>query len=159
MANYPEWYAEMTVMDGVQRTSTMSFRVPEATAKLYVAAADKAARDATAIGVFFAALLETTLCAEVSRRVYVIDKNMPVGAVDDTVLRGNKIVVGYQSGAGNFTFTIPGRDGTSYTQKPDEPEIDITASGDFKTFYESFETVCLGPNGIAVDVTKAYLND
>jgi hypothetical protein len=159
MANYPEWYAEMTLVDGVGRTSVVSARVPEATAKLYFAAADKAARDATAIGVHFSKLLEVTLCEEQSRRVYVIDKTAPVGAIDDSVLRGNKIVVGFQSGAGNYTFTLPGRDATAYTQKTDEPEIDISAAGDFKTFYESFETVCLGPTGLSADVTKAYLND
>jgi hypothetical protein len=159
MANYPSWVAEIGLQDGVNRRSTMAFYVPEATAKLYMAAADKAARDATAIGTFLTLCLTVTEMTEVYRRVYVQDLTSPVSALDDDILRGNKIVVGFQSGPKNFTMTIPGRDATAYTQKADSPEIDISAAGDFKTWYEAFETACLSIDGLSVDVTKAYLND
>lgn len=159
MANYPSWVAEIGLIDGVTRHSTMSFRVPEATAKTYMAAADKAARDATAIGLLLSACLTVTSMEETYRRVYVEDLNSPVGDVADTILRGNKIVVGYQSGPGNFTFTIPGRDGTAYTQQADKVSLDLSATDAFTDFISLVESTALGPGGLAISVTKAYLND
>lgn len=159
MTNYPTWYASMTVRDGAQRPSTLSFRVPEATAKLYFAAADKAARDATAIGLLFAGFLTLTKGVEESRSVTVRDETSPLVYPDEDVLRGNKIVVGYLTGAQVAKITIPARDGTAFTQKEDSIEIDITAAGDFADWITLFEATALGPNGLAVDVFKAYLND
>lgn len=159
MAAYEEAYAEITTIDGVNRTSTTTWRVPIATAKTYLAAADRAARDATAIGLLFAAFLQCTLSSMQSRRVYILDKDAPIAPIADTVLRGNKLVVGYESGGKNYTFTIPARDGTAYTQNPNEPTVDITAAGDFADFITALESTVVGPNNIAVDVTKAYLND
>lgn len=159
MANYPTWVAEIGLRDGVKRDSIMSFRVPEATAKLYMAAVDKAARDATAIGLLLSAVLTVSLCAERYRRVYVEDKTAPVTNPADTVLRGNKVVVGYQSGPGNYTFTIPGRDPSAYTQNADEVTIDISATGEFADFLALVASTALGPTGLSVAATEAYLND
>jgi len=159
MANYPTWFASLTVRDGAQRASTIQFRVPEATAKLYFAAADKAARDATAIGLLFAAFLTLTGATEQMRSVTVQDEAAPVSYPAETVLRGNKIVAGYHSGAGDFNITVPARDETAYTQKENSIEIDIAAAGDFADWITLFESTALGPNGLAVDVFKAYVND
>ncbi len=159
MANYPKWYAEIGLRDGVLRNSRMVFRVPEATAKLYFAAADKAARDATAIGGLLTACLTVTQMTETYRKVWVEDETAPVTTLADTILRGNKVTVGYESGADNFVFTIPARDASAYTQNADQLSIDIEAAGDFKTFYELVETVCIGPTGLSLNVTKAYIND
>lgn len=94
MANYPAWYCEIGLIDGALRKSSVVFRVPEATAKLYMAAADKAARDATAIGGLLTKVLTVTQMAETFRKCWVEDKTAPVSAVADDILRGNKIVVG-----------------------------------------------------------------
>ncbi len=159
MANYPQWYAEIGLRDGVNRNSRMVFRVPEATAKLYMAAADKAARDATAIGGLLTACLTVTQMNETYRKVWVTDETAPVAALADTILRGNKLTVGYATGADNNSFTVPARDASAFTQNADELSIDIEAAGDFKTWYELVESVCLGPTGLAMTVTKAYIND
>ncbi len=159
MANFPTWFCSLTVRDGAQRPSTITFRVPEATAKLYFAAVDKAARDATAIGLLLDGFLTLTSGVEESRSVTVRDEQAPVTFPDEAVLRGNKIVVGYHTGAEDNKITIPARDGTAYTQKEDSIEIDITAAGDFADWVTLFEAAALGPTGLAVDVFKAYLND
>ena len=159
MANYPTWYCSLTVRDGAQRPSTITFRVPEATAKLYFAAADKAARDATAIGLLFDGFLTCTEGVEEARSVTVRDEQAPVTFPLDSVLRGNKIVVGYHTGAEDNLISIPARDATAYTQKADSIEIDISAAGDFADWITLFEASALGPTGLAVDVFKAYLND
>lgn len=159
MANYPHWVMQITLQDGVGRDSVMAFYVPEATAKLYFAAADKAARDATAIGVLFGKILAVTECQEVARRVYVEDLTSPLSALDDDILRGNKIVVHAQAGADPLTFTVPGRDATSYTQNSDKVTIDISAAGDFKTFYEGVQSVCISRHGESINVLAANLND
>jgi len=159
LANYPTWVASLTVRDGAQRASTIQFRVPEVTAKLYFAAVDKAARDATAIGLLFAAFLTLTSGVEQMRSVTVMDETAPVTYPAEAILRGNKIVVGYHSGAQDPKITVPARDATAYTQKEDSIEIDITAAGDFADWITLFESTALGPQGLAVEVFKAYLND
>lgn len=159
MTNYPQWSAEITVRDGVGRDATVQFYVPEATAKLYFAAADKAARDATAVGQLFAAVKLCMSGSEVSRKVWVQDLTAPVTNVADDILRGNKIAVGYQAAGRNYTFTIPTRNASSYTQKTDSIEIDLGAAGDFADFVTAFNATCLSVNGTGATVTKAKLND
>lgn len=159
MANYPRWEASITLKDGANRTSTVSIFVPEATAKLYFAAADKAARDATAIGGFFADVLTVSSMVEVDRSVRVVDVTAPVTIPAETVLRGNKIVLLGQTGAQGYKLTIPGRDATAFTPKPDSIEIDIEAAGDLADFITSLEAVALGVGGLSVDVQKGLVND
>lgn len=159
MANYPNWVASITFRDGADRPSTVQFYVPEATAKLYFAAADKAARDATAVGLLFAAVAKCTSMVIESQTCSVIDVTSPYTLPAEDVLRGNKIVIGYLSGPRQFTLTIPGRDESSYTPKADSVEIDYEAAGDFADFITAFESACLGITGLAVSVVKAYVND
>lgn len=159
MANYPRWLASMTLRDYAERDSVWQVYVPEATAKLYFAANDKAARDATAIGTLFGYLLTVSKMKEVQRAVTVIDETAPVATVDEGVLRGNKIVMYGQTGPDGWTLSVPGRDDTAYTLKTNSFEIDIEAAGDFKTFYEAVETTCLGKGGVAIVVQAAALND
>jgi len=159
MAQYPSWVAEIGLMDGVGRASSVSFRVPSATAQAYFAAADKAARDATAIGLLLTAVKTLTLMTEVYRKVYVQDLEKPIGAIADTILRGNKFTIGYESGIGTYSFTIPGRDESSYVQNADALSIDFAADSDLADFITLFESTCVGPNGVAVSVNKAYIND
>lgn len=159
MANYPRWLASMTLRDYAQRDSVWQIYVPEATAKLYFAAADKAARDATAIGVLFGYLLTVSKMSEVQRQVSVVDETAPVAAVASGVFRGNKIVMYGQTGPDGWTLSVPGRDETAYTLQTNNIDIDIEAAGDFKTFYEQVEVVALGKGGLAVAVQAAQVND
>lgn len=159
MANYPTWVAEIGLRDGVNRNSTVSFRIPEATAKTYMAAADKTARDATAVGLLLTAVKTLTLMSETYRRVYVQDLTKPIGAIADTILRGNKFTLGYESGAGQFSFTIPGRDPSCYVQNADELSLDIAATSALADFITLFESTCLGPSGLSVSANLGYIND
>lgn len=159
MANYPRWTASMTLRDYAERDSVWQVYVPEATAKLYFAAADKTARDATAIGGLFTKLLTVSKMKEVQRQVSVIDEMAPVASVDVGVARGNKIVMYGQTGPDGWTLSVPGRDDASFTLKTNSIEIDIEEAGDFKTFYEAVETVAVGKGGLAIDVQAASIND
>lgn len=159
MANYPEWNCSLNLRDGADRASSVQFRVPEATAKLYMAAADRAARDATAVGLIFDAILLTTDMVEESRSVSVVDISSPYSIPAETVLRGNKIVLLGLTGAKGYKLTIPGRDATSYTPKADSIEIDIAANGDLKDLITLLDAGIVGSNGLAVTVTKGYVND
>jgi hypothetical protein len=159
MANYPKWYASMTLRDYANRPSVVNVRVPEATAKLYFAAADKAARDATAIGLLFAGLLTVTEMVEESRSCYVQDETAPVVLPATGVVRGNKAVLLGETGAEGYRLSIPGRKAASYTLKTNSIEIDIEADGDFKDFIALLETAALGVGGLAVAITEAILND
>lgn len=159
MANIEKWVMQITLKDGVKRDSSMAFYVPAATAKAYCAAADKAARDATVIGTMFADILACTQMTEVARRVYVEDQTDPVPAVADTILRGNKIVVQASAGGTPLTFTIPGRDPSSYTQDADHLTINIGSAGDFKTLIDAIAANCISVHGDSITVVGAYLND
>lgn len=159
MANYEMWEFSLNLRDGADRPSSVQARVPKTTAQLYFAAADKAARDATAIGLIFAALLTVTGMVEESRSVTVMDVNSPYTIPDETVLRGNKIVLLGLTGAKGYKLTLPGRDPTSYTPKADSIEIDIAATGNLADLITLLDAGILGSNGVAVNITKGYVND
>jgi len=159
MANYPQWYMSMTLRDYANRSSVVKIRIPEATAKLYFAAADKAARDATAVGLLFGALLTVTEMVEESRSCYVQDETSPVTLPATGIVRGNKAVLLGETGSEGFRLSIPGRDPASYTLKTNSIEIDIEAAGDFKDFIALLEAAALGVGGLSVAITEAVLND
>jgi hypothetical protein len=159
MANYERWTASLTVRDGANRPSTMQWYVPKATAQLYFAAADKSARDATAIGILFAKALAVTAGAEETRSVTVVDESAPVTIPSETVLRGNKLVIGFAAEADQYQQTVPARDATAYTPKADSIEVDFAASGDLADYITAFQATAIGKNGGSVTVNKAYVND
>lgn len=159
MANYPRWMASITLMDNAERKSVVEFYVPEATAKLYFAAADKTARDTTALGVLFSDIQACTEMNLVQQMVSVVDELAPVTIPASGVVRGNKVVLAGQTGPNPFLVTIPGRDSTAYTLKTNSIEIDIEADGALKTLIQQIQTICVGIHGESVDIQKAYLND
>lgn len=159
MANYPRWLASVTLRDYALRDSVFQVYVPEATAKAYFAAADKAARDATTIGGLMTALSTVSKMKEVQRSVTIIDETAPVADADTGVARGNKIVMYGQAGPDGWTLTIPGRDETAYTLKTDSIEIDVDADGDLKTFIQVLTVCAIGKNGYSIDVQSAAIND
>lgn len=161
MANFPVYEVGVTVRDGAGRDSVISMYVPLATFQAYAAAADKAARDATAVGGLLSKAVAATGGAEVKRYASIADITDPVTLPDEDILRGNKIVIGYRSGGRAFTMTLPCRTGlvADYTQKPDSIEIDITAAGDLATFITAFNAAAVSISGSSVVVDKAYVND
>lgn len=159
MANYERAVASVTVVDGANRPSVVQVYVPLATAKLFWAAADKAARDATAIGVLFAKLAAVTAGVIQSTSVTLIDETAPISIPAETVLRGNKLVLALASGTDVYRLSIPARDATAYTPKADSIEVDFAAAGDLADFISQLETVSIGKNGLSQDVIKAYVND
>lgn len=161
MANFPQYLASVTVRDGAGRDGVVQLYVPLASGQAYWAAADKAARDATAVGQLLSKAVAATGGVEVQRSVSLMDITDPVTLPDEDILRGNKVVIGYRSSGRAFTLTLPCRTGdvADYTQKPDSIEIDIDAAGDLKTFIQAMEATALSITGSSVDVVKAYVND
>jgi hypothetical protein len=158
MANFERAKAYMTWKDGANRSTTTEFYVPLATARTFWAAANKAARDATAIGLLFAAAAQCSLLTLERTGVYLEDQESPITLPAKTALRGNKIVTGFLSNAKNYTFTLPGRDPTAYTPGSGIT-IDFEAAGDYADFLTLFESTCISDNGGPVLVMEAYVND
>lgn len=159
MANFPKYEASLTVKDNAGRPSVVSFYVPFATAQAYWAAADKAARDATTIGVFFTKLMACVDGVEVSRQVTLIDETDPFSLPASGVVRGNKIVIAGTGGGKPYIVSLPTRKASSYTLKPNSIDIDIEAVGAFATFVDAIGATAVDSNGNSINVTKAYLND
>jgi hypothetical protein len=158
MANFERAKAFITFKDGANRTSTVEWNVPLATARAYWAAANKGARDATAIGLLFAAAALCSLLVVERTGVYLEDQESPITLPAKTALRGNKIVTGFLSNAKNYTFTLPGRDPTKYTPSSGIT-IDFEAEGDYADFLALFQSTCISDNGGPVTVMEAYVND
>lgn len=159
MADFERWQVSLTVIDGANRASTIQYYVPEATAKLYFAAADLAARAATAIGLLNAAIMTVTSAARATTTVSVTDEIAPVTLPAETVLRGNKLVLALQGGTDIYRLTIPARDATAYTPKADSIEVDFAETGDLATMIGLLESTAIAKNGQSVKVIKAYVND
>lgn len=159
MANFPRYLASITVKDNANRPSTASWFVPFATAQTYWAAADKAARDATAIGLLFQKALACMEGVEVSRQVTLIDETDPYALPASGVVRGNKIEVAGTGGGKPYIMSLPTRKAASYTLKANSIDIDITAPGDFATYLTALEATAVDSNGNSINITKAYLND
>lgn len=159
MAIFNSWFATVTVKDGANRDSIISINVPAATAQAYLAAADDAARAASTVGALLTAAVAATGGAEVKRSVSIESITDPVTIPAEEVLRGNKVVLGVASGGANFTMTLPCRDASKYTPKPDSIEIDIDANGPLKTFIGLYNAGAVSVRGSSVRVTKAYVND
>lgn len=160
MANYPKWFASMTLRDNADRTSIWQIRVPEATAKLYFAAADKAARDATAIGLLFAQVLLCTDMVLESQGVTVLDETAPLTLPASGVARGNKIVLLGEAGPDPWKLTIPGRKASAFTLKTNSVEIDIDEAGALNSLIALIMTTGIGTNnGLAINVLEGMIND
>lgn len=161
MANFPVYEVGVTVRDGAGRDSSIQMYVPLATFQTYAAAADKAARDATAVGGLLSKAVAATAGAEVKRWATIADITDPVTLPAEDILRGNKIVLGFRSSGRAFTMTLPCRSGNvaDYTQKPDSIEIDLEAAGDLATFITAFNAAAISITGSSVAVDKAYVND
>jgi hypothetical protein len=119
VANFTRYVLSITFKDGVQRDSVVSYYVLPAEAKAYFAAADKAARDASALGVLATKVKAMTLMFPVQVSVSIEDVTDPVTIPAVTTLRGNKLAFAMRSGGRGLTTTIPGRDPASFEQGPD----------------------------------------
>lgn len=127
MAVFTRYILSVDFIDGVERHSIASYYVKAIEAQAYFAAANLAARQASALGVFAAKVEAMSLMFPVSVSVSIEDVTDPVVIPAVDVLRGNKLAFSMRSGGRGLTTTIPGRDPASYTQGANSLTVELTS--------------------------------
>lgn len=155
--------AYLQFWDSADRKVPWSVFISEANAKLYVAAADQAARDATAVGT----LLTRTRALS---RLHVLDygvrylhrEDTTVKPTDEEYLRGNKAVF-MMTGLGGAARknSIPGRHMGNIQAQPSNGLMVIVLDdgASVADWVTSMEAVGLDQYGGALTVVQGYLND
>jgi len=153
------WIAEQTFVDGIKRPLSQTWHVTEANAQEWLTAADHTARDAANIGLLFAAERGVTDAALTGQRVYLQYEPSTVGAVADTILRGNKLSVSINSNTHNYTSTIGARKQSAYTQGPDSLVVSLTTPAAMAAYVSAIESYALGPYDLPLLVTQVKVVD
>lgn len=159
MAFFIRPYATVTLRDGIGRESVWQAYVSQATAQAYAAAADSAARAATALGILFTKLAAVTDMEVISKGIGYMEVNDAPGDPADSVLRGNKLQFFFQGSGRSFTFTVPGRKASAYTQQTNSLEIALDTPTAMSDFVDAFNTNCKDINGSSVTVMSAQIVD
>lgn len=159
MAEIARYLLSVTVVDGVNRDSVIQYYIKAADAKAYFAAADTAARAATAIGVLIQRVLAITLAGALKWAVsgeFAQDDPRPI---DDDVLRGNKLSFGLSSGGRGLTTTIPARNPAEYTQSADSLNISLTGGDGVQDWITQVEGYVVDQFNNPVVVTSGRVVD
>jgi len=160
MAFQPQYRLHIGGKDGVLRPFEIKCYVTEASAQLYFAAADEAARALTTVGV-----LMTRLIAMQSG--FITDKGLTLVEINDaeftnpadTVLRGNKLNVGLHAGIKNPVFNIPCRAPTAFTQKDDSLDCKLDTPVAMTNLITAYEAIGVDSNGNAATITRVTVVD
>lgn len=142
-----------------QKLATVRWRVPEVVVTNYLAAADDAARAATAAGLLVAAA--DALSLGVGKKVTVgsafVD-NLAVPPDPDTfVFPFDKFGVAFAADGENYVSSIPARDDSSVTMGSDGISVIITDPGwsaEVEAFIGAFESIVLSEEGAAATITQ-----
>jgi len=153
------WIAEQSFVDGIRRPFDQRWHVTEANAQAWLAAADHTARDATNIGLLFAAERGMTDGALTGQRVYLQYEPSTVGAIADTILRGNKLSVQINSNTHTYTSTIGARKQSAYTQGVDSLIVSLTTPAAIAAYVSAVESYALGPYDLPLLVTQIKVVD
>lgn len=156
MAFVDRWIMTITVRDGVQRDSAISFYVPAAKAQAWIAAADRTTTDLYTLE---QATLGITAAYHVSTQVSKLELQDSVGDPADNILRGNRLIISLAANARNYTLTVPARDILAYTQKQDSVECVLENEDALETFVTAFETHATTINGGTPTVRKVAVAD
>lgn len=159
MATVIEHTYLLTVIDSRGKFSTHSIAVNGVDAIAYLDAVDDAARGATDIGEYQAAVIALTAANFVSSAIKVAYKDDAYTApsADANIYNFDKLTVGYKVGLDNYIVTIPARDDAAYNVAPNAVDVLIAgagASAATTTFVAAFEAVAVDEDGNGpVDVT------
>jgi len=156
----PEYYvAEQTFVDGINRPFSQKWHVTQANAEAWITAADHTARDATNIGLLFAAERGMTDGALTGQRVFLQYEPSTVGAIADTILRGNKLSVAVNSNTHTYVSTIGARKQSSYVQGVDSLVVSLTTPAAMTAYVSAIESFALGPYDLPQLVTQIKVVD
>jgi len=139
-----------------QKLSSIEWRIPEVAVTNYNAAADDAARAATAIGVLVAATDALTL--GVRKTVTVGSRYTDSAALppdpDEFVFPFDKFGVGFAADGENYVTSIPARDDAAVTIGDDGVSVTLEDGGAVEAWVTAFEGLVLSEELAAVTVTR-----
>jgi len=142
-----------------QKMATVRWRVPEVVVTNYLAAADDAARAATAAGLLVAAADALSLGVGVKVTVgsaFVNDAAVPPGA-DEFVFPFDKFGISYRADGENYVSSIPARKDDAVTMGSDGISViieDPAWSAEVEEFITQFESIVLSEEGAAATITQ-----
>jgi len=141
------------------KVATIRWRVPEIVVTNYLAAADDAARAATAAGQLFAAADGLTLgvpLKAVAGSAFVENTAVPPSA-DEFVFPFDKFGISFRADGENYVSSIPARDNSAVTMGGDGISVIITDPGwsaAVEAFVTAFESIVLSEEGAAATITQ-----
>jgi len=139
-----------------QKTSVIEWRIPEVAVTNYNAAADDAARAATAAGVLIAATDALTLGVRKSVTFgsrYVDSAALPP-APDDFVFPFDKFGIGFAADGENYVTSIPARKDSVIEIGADGVSVTLTDGSVVEDWVTAFEGLVLSEELAAVTVTR-----
>jgi len=141
------------------KVATIRWRVPEIVVTNYNAAADDAARAATAAGQLIAAADALTLGVPVKASVgssYVDSTALPPDP-DQFVFPFDKFGISYRADGENYVSSIPARKDSAVTMSADGISVIITDPGwsaEIEAFVTAFESIVLSEELAAATITQ-----
>lgn len=159
MAIFDKYVASTAGVDGANRPWSVSVYVDATDAKSYFAAADKATRDATKVGLLLAAIDNMMDAGATKHLIQLEELNDAIPVPSEDVLRGNKIDIFYSAGGRNFDFTIPCRKVDRYTQKENSIELELDTPAAMTGLITQIEDTLISVGGQAATVRSARLVD
>lgn len=154
MAWVERYVAKQTFIDSTGKSSTIETRVSGASATTYLTAVDKAARDATSIGVYFNATAALSSAVEYQRSVEKVDEQDSVSDPVAGTYHFDKIAVSTRAGLDNYSATIPARKMAALTLADDGVTIDTADAGLVQAYVTALQAVALAKNGSVPAVTR-----
>lgn len=142
-----------------QKLATVRWRVPEVVVTNYNAAADDAARLATAAGQLVAAADALSLGVGVkvtAGSVYVDNAAVPPAA-DTFVFPFDKFGISFRADGENYVSSIPARKDSAVTMSADGVSVIITTPGwsaAINAFITAFESIVLSEENAAATITQ-----
>jgi len=142
-----------------QKIATVRWRVPEVVVSNYLAAADDAARAATAAGQLVAAADDLSLGVGLKVTVgsaFVDDQAVPPAA-EDFVFPFDKFGVSFRADGENYVSSIPARNDANVTISSDGISVIVTDPGwsaEVEAFITAFESIVLSEEGAAATITQ-----
>lgn len=166
MAETMVYYAQLTLGDRAKKTTTFEVRVSPSDAQTWFAAANEAARDATAVGVLLDAVFAVVGSSQYkSKGVVGRAENdafvFPFG--EGETYNSNKINVSYTTTLGglprNLQVTIPQRDPGSYELESNGINIVLNDADEIAALVTALEATALSPYGTAITIVEMTVND
>jgi len=143
------------------RISVWRQRVKSVSAQAYIAAADDAARAATAIGVLFAAVDAMSNGTKMNYGIHQIIEDGSVAPPDPDagIYAFDKFAYAYKASFDNYQGTIPGRNMGAVFLESDGVSIVIGSGAQTQTadFIAALEAVALGKNNATIDVQRMFV--